>query len=208
MSLLLGHHYSHETLSALTDEVLGGAEAFRGRLLPEEMTFVYLDGLSLKVLRDGEAIVRETVCVALGITPCGERQVLGFWLWPAESALGWEGVLGELWERNLRRVLRFITDGLPGLPAASPSDEHGKPSRGSTLPKAKAPEGRPGRYPLPGHLQDTAFGRDPPVARSGPGQVTRTCILGLPGCQGLPHSPLPPSPPPLPLERGLRLTIG
>ena len=37
---------------------------------------------------------------------------------PAESALGWEGVLGELWERNLRRVLRFVTHGLPGLPEA------------------------------------------------------------------------------------------
>lgn len=64
MSLLLGHRYSHETLSALkiasltTDEVLEGAEAFRRRLLPEEMALVYLDGLSLKVLRDGEGIAR------------------------------------------------------------------------------------------------------------------------------------------------------
>ncbi|MFX7040733.1 transposase, partial [Acinetobacter baumannii] len=32
--------------------------------------------------------------------------------------LGWEGVLGELWQRGLRRVLLFITDGLPGLPEA------------------------------------------------------------------------------------------
>ena len=86
--------------------------------MPEEMAFVYLDGLSLKVLRDGEGIVRETVYVALGITPCGERRVLGFWLLPAESALGWEGVLGELWQRGLRRVLLFVTDGLPGLPEA------------------------------------------------------------------------------------------
>ncbi|SDE93450.1 hypothetical protein SAMN04488243_11655 [Thermus arciformis] len=54
-SLLLGHRYSHETLSALTDEVLEAAgharraylEAFRTRSLPEEMAFVYLDGLSL-----------------------------------------------------------------------------------------------------------------------------------------------------------------
>ncbi len=118
LSLLLGHRYSHETLSALTDEVLEAAGAFRGRLLPEEMAFVYLDGLSLKVFREGEGIVRETVYVALGITPGGERRVLGFWLLPTESALGWEGVLGELWQRGLRRVLLFITDGLPGLPEA------------------------------------------------------------------------------------------
>ncbi len=118
MRLLLGHRYSHGTLSALTDEVLGAVEAFRRRLLPEEMAFVYLDGLSLKVLRDGEGIVRETVYVALGIAPGGERRVLGFWLLPAESALGWEGVLGELWQRGSRRVLLFVTDGLPGLPEA------------------------------------------------------------------------------------------
>ena len=118
LSLLLGHRYSHETLSALTDEVLEAAGAFRTRPLPEEMAFVYLDGLSLKVFREGEGIVRESVYVALGIAPNGERRVLGFWLLPTESALGWEGVLGELWQRGLRRVLLFITDGLPGLPEA------------------------------------------------------------------------------------------
>jgi putative transposase len=118
MSFLLGHRYSHETISAMTEEVLQAVEAFRRRPLPEEMAFVYLDGLYLKLLREGEGVVREVVYVALGVTPSGERRVLGYWLLPAESALGWEGVLGELWQRGLRRVLLFITDGLPGLPEA------------------------------------------------------------------------------------------
>jgi putative transposase len=110
MSFLLGHRYSHETISAMTEEVLQGVEAFRRRPLPEEMAFVYLDGLYLKLLREGEGVVREVVYVALGVTPSGERRVLGYWLLPAESALGWEGVLGELWQRGLRRVLLFITE--------------------------------------------------------------------------------------------------
>jgi putative transposase len=118
MSFLLGHRYSHETISAMTEEVLQAVEAFRRRPLPEEMAFVYPDGLYLKLRREGEGVVREVVYVALGVTPSGERQVLGYWLLPAESALGWEGVLGELWQRGLRRVLLFITDGLPGLPEA------------------------------------------------------------------------------------------
>jgi putative transposase len=42
MSLLLGHRYSHETISAMTEEVLQAVEAFRRRPLPEEMAFVYL----------------------------------------------------------------------------------------------------------------------------------------------------------------------
>ena len=118
LSLLLGHRYSHETLSALTDQVLEAAGAFRTRLLPEEMAFVYLDGLAIKVLREGEGVVRETVYVALGITPSGERRVLGFWLLPTESATAWEEVLRELWERGLQRVLLFITDALPGIEGA------------------------------------------------------------------------------------------
>ena len=114
MRLLLGHRYSHETISAMTEGVLQAVEAFRRRPLPEEMAFVHLDGLYLKLLREGEGVVREVVYVALGVTPSGERRVLGYRLLPAESALGWEGVLGELWQRGLL----FVTDGLPGLPEA------------------------------------------------------------------------------------------
>ncbi len=106
MRLLLGHR---------TDEVLEKAEAFRGRPLPEEMALVYLDGFFLKVLREGLGVEREAVYVALGVTPEGARRVLGFWLLPTENASAWEGVLRELWERGLRRVLLFITDGLPGI---------------------------------------------------------------------------------------------
>lgn len=94
---------------------------------------VYLDGLFLRVM----GVQQEAVYVALGITPSGERQVddplrdaaasgggrpvhqvLGFWLLPTESALAWEEVLKGLWQRGLRRVLLFVTDGLPGMEAA------------------------------------------------------------------------------------------
>ncbi|WP_253665066.1 transposase, partial [Thermus scotoductus] len=34
MSLLLGHRYTHETISAITDQVLEAAEAFQKRPLP------------------------------------------------------------------------------------------------------------------------------------------------------------------------------
>ncbi len=118
LSLLLGHRYTHETVSAITDGVLERVEGFRRRPLPEEMAFVYLDGFSLKVLREGLGMERETVYVALGLTPGGERMLLGFWLLPTEGASGWEEVLRELWERGLRRVLLFVTDGLPGMEEA------------------------------------------------------------------------------------------
>ena len=41
------------------------------------MAFVYLDGLFLKVFREGLGMEREVVYVALGITPSGERWILG-----------------------------------------------------------------------------------------------------------------------------------
>jgi hypothetical protein len=38
---------------------------------------------------------------------------------PTENATAWEGVLRELWPKGgLRRVLLFITDGLPGMEEA------------------------------------------------------------------------------------------
>lgn len=40
------------------------------------------------------------------------------WLLPTENAHAWEGVLRELWRRGLRRVLLFVTDGLPGIDEA------------------------------------------------------------------------------------------
>lgn len=51
--LLLGHRYTHEITSAITDQMLAQVEKFRRGPLPEEMAFVYLDGFFLKVLREG-----------------------------------------------------------------------------------------------------------------------------------------------------------
>ncbi|ADW21858.1 transposase [Thermus scotoductus SA-01] len=73
--------------------MLKEVEAFRHRPIPEDMAWVYLDGFFLKVLREGIGVEREAVYVALGVTPGGQRQVLGFWLLPTESATAWEEVL-------------------------------------------------------------------------------------------------------------------
>ncbi len=56
MSLLLGHRYTHETVSALTDQTLERLEAFRQRPLPEELAWVCLDGL-----RAGLGVQQEVV---------------------------------------------------------------------------------------------------------------------------------------------------
>lgn len=117
LSLLLGHRYTHATISHITDAVMEQVTAFRNRPLPEALAFVYLDGFYLRVLQEA-GVEKQAVYVALGITPAGERRVLGFWLFPGEGALAWGSVLQELRGRGLQRVLLFITDGLPGMEEA------------------------------------------------------------------------------------------
>lgn len=117
MGHLLGHRYSHSTVSRITDLVLERVEAFRTRSLKRRYAIVYLDCLFVKVLREG-GIRKEAVYVVLGIDPEGHREVLGFYLFPNESAVVWQEILQDLWKRGMREVLVFVSDGLPGMEEA------------------------------------------------------------------------------------------
>ena len=128
LALLLGHRYSHQTVSQITELVMDRVEAFQNRVLQQQYAFVYIDALFLKVFRPGGGIDTEAVYVALGIAPgpeakagstgptkpplsgCGYRQLLGFWLYPTESALVWEELLKGLIQRGVREVLCFVSD--------------------------------------------------------------------------------------------------
>jgi len=57
---------------------------------------------------------RVSVSVARGVSPAGERKVLGYWRFPSENAFRGESVRRELRERGVAQVLLFLTDGLPG----------------------------------------------------------------------------------------------
>jgi len=99
MGHLLGHRYSHSTVSRITDLVLERVEAFRTRTLGERYAIVYLDRLFVEVLREG-GIRKEVVYVVLGIDLEGRREVLGFYLFPNESAVVWQEILRDLWRRG------------------------------------------------------------------------------------------------------------
>jgi len=92
-------------------------------------------------------VERAAVHVALGVTPAGERQVLGYWLLPSENALSWEEVLKGLWHRGLKRVLLFISDGLGGL---QPAIQRVYPLAEWPLPGAGAGSRAVGRRPAAG----------------------------------------------------------
>lgn len=115
LSLFLGHRYSHQTISQVTELVMDRVDAFRHRPLENRYAIVYIDALFVKTFRDGGGIGKEALYTALGITPEGHRSILGFWLFPSESALIWQDLLKELRSRGLQEVLCFISDDLVGV---------------------------------------------------------------------------------------------
>ena len=125
LGYLLGETYSASTISRIAEGVLPRLEAFRKRPLKLRYAFVYLDALFVKVFQENEGVATAhakrsipAAYLALGITKEGCREVLGFWLLPTESSMGWGDLLLELKERGLEEVLLFITDELPGIETA------------------------------------------------------------------------------------------
>jgi putative transposase len=61
INLMLGRRCSHETILKPTDQVVASAEAFRDRPLRNELAYLYLNRLSLKVFEEAAGVIRQTV---------------------------------------------------------------------------------------------------------------------------------------------------
>jgi putative transposase len=114
---LYGTDVAPELISRVTDAVLDEAKAWQGRPLDAVYPIVYIDALFIHV-RDGGAVTKKAVYVALGMTTEGDREVLGFWIEHAEGARFWLQVLTELKNRGVQDILFVCCDGLTGLPKA------------------------------------------------------------------------------------------
>jgi len=104
-------------ISAVTDEILPELQAWQQRPLEPVYVAVAFDALRVKLRSEG-LVQHQAVHLALGITPSGTKEVLGFWLAATESAAFWQRVLGELQGRGVRDILIALVDGLTGFPAA------------------------------------------------------------------------------------------
>ena len=80
---------------------------------------VFLDALRVKI-RDVESrpVKNKAVYVALGVTPEGEREVLGLWIVANEGAKFWLSVMNNLRNRGVEDILIAVVDGLKGFPDA------------------------------------------------------------------------------------------
>lgn len=111
---LLGYAPSASTISRLTQDLQTEWHKWRQRPLSAAYAVVHLDGVYFPI--QYEHRVEETpVLVALGITPEGHKEVLGFQVVGAESAAGWQSLIDDLKQRGMQQVGVFVLDGDEGL---------------------------------------------------------------------------------------------
>jgi len=119
LQAVLGEPVSAQTVSRVARSLDREVERFHRRLLADDVCYLLLDGVSMRI-RGAAQVKRRLVLCAYGITVMGERRLLDHRLAKSESQACWEAFLNQLRERGLLgRHLRLVTtDGCPGLHAA------------------------------------------------------------------------------------------
>lgn len=114
---LYGVAVSPELISTVTDTVLDEVKAWQQRPLAPLYPVVFFDALRVKI-RDEGTVRNKAVYLALGVTPEGQKDVLGLWIAHTEGAKFWMRVMTELQARGVTDILIAVVDGLHGFPAA------------------------------------------------------------------------------------------
>lgn len=113
---LCGFEVSAEAVSRATAQLDAVLQAWRERPLGE-ITYLYLDARYEKVREAGQ--VRDmAVLLATGVSPTGERQVLGVSTSLSEHETHWKAFLQGLKDRGMHGVKLVISDDHSGLGAA------------------------------------------------------------------------------------------
>ena len=114
-SEMYGASVSKDTISRITDKVIGEMDEWSNRPLESVYCAIFIDAIHVKV-RDGQ-VANRPVYAAIGVTADGRKDVLGLWMGTGgEGAKFWMGVLVDLKNRGVRDVFFLVCDGLKGLP--------------------------------------------------------------------------------------------
>jgi putative transposase len=112
-----GASISKDTISRITDKVVGEMADWAHRPLDRVYPVIFIDALVVKV-RDGQ-VTNKPFYIVIGVTCAGERDILGIWAGDGgEGAKYWLAVLTELKNRGVADVCIVVCDGLKGLPEA------------------------------------------------------------------------------------------
>lgn len=114
---LYGVTVSPELISTVTDAVLEEVTAWQQRPLGRLYPVIFFDALRV-MIRDEGTVRSKAVYLALGVTPAGQKDVLGLWIEQTEGAKFWLRVMTELQARGVQDVLLAVIDGLKGFPEA------------------------------------------------------------------------------------------
>ncbi|BAX98726.1 IS256 family transposase [Mycobacteroides stephanolepidis] len=110
-----GADVSKDTISKITDKVVGEMAEWAGRPLDSVYPVMFIDAIHVKI-RDGQ-VANRPVYVAIGVTTADERDILGLWAGDGgEGAKYWLAVLTEIKNRGTADVCIVVCDGLKGLP--------------------------------------------------------------------------------------------
>lgn len=114
---VFGARVSKDTISRITEKVIGEMTEWQNRPLDRVYPVVFIDAIHVKV-RDGQ-VTNRPVYVAIGVSVNGERDILGLWAGDGgEGAKFWLSVLTEIKNRGVEDVCITVCDGLKGLPEA------------------------------------------------------------------------------------------
>jgi putative transposase len=119
VATITGERVSAQTVSKLIRNLDEAVRQFHSAALKDEWTYLFLDGVSLRMRRPGGR-KRVHMLVAYGVKQDGTRHLLAFQRSSGESQAAWEGLLQDLYRRGLtgHGLQLIITDGCPGLAAA------------------------------------------------------------------------------------------
>src|SRR6188508_586593 len=114
-----GAEVSKQAITTITDRVMDGLAEWQNRPLDPVYAVIFIDAINVKI-REGQAANRP-ICLPLGVTADGERDVLGLRAGEhgdGEGAKFWLRVLSEIKNRGVADVCMLVCDGLKGLPDA------------------------------------------------------------------------------------------
>jgi transposase-like protein len=126
METIYGKSYSKSKVSDITVSFYKQMEAWRNRELDEHYLAVYIDGLHVKLKRDG-VYQNECFYIILGLKEDYTREIIAIVNLPSESSTGWKTVFTELKERGLKTIGIIVSDGLKGLESIIAEELPGTP---------------------------------------------------------------------------------
>jgi len=113
LSTTFGVTYSPQSISMITKGFEKHRIQWQERILDSDYYFIYIDALHTKIRR--ATVSSEAIYVVIGLKKNLERDVLGIYSIPQESAEGWKEVLKDIRKRGVKRFIMCIADGISNL---------------------------------------------------------------------------------------------